>query len=283
MIPALLKWIGNKRKFAEEIVSLMPYRFNDYYEPLLGSGAVMAHALHRKNSNGFSFNGSYGGDTLPFLIELFNIVKNDPETVIDHYAEEITIYYEDKDHYNTIRDRFSKNPNPLDFCLLSRTCYSGVIRFRKSDGYMSTPRGPHVPISPESFAERVYLWSGLIQDTDFECRSFTDTMDLPMKNDVVYCDPPYTHSQTIIYGSQDFDIDVLWEKIGECKSRGAYVMLSLNGTRDSRKKDISHIIPDGLFERKLSINCGTSMIDRLQNSGNTMKDKDVHDMLLLTW
>jgi DNA adenine methylase len=64
-------------------------------------------------------------------------------------------------------------------------------------------------------------------------------MDKPQNGDVVYCDPPYTHSQSIIYGAQDFRIEELWQKIAECKSRGVKVMLSINGMRESKNKDIS--------------------------------------------
>ena len=39
-------------------------------------------------------------------------------------------------------------------------------------------------------------------------------------------------------------------------------MLSINGTRESNKKDISVTPPMGLFEREIFVNCGTSMIDR---------------------
>ena len=108
-------------------------------------------------------------------------------------------------------------------------------------------------------------------------------MNKPTQGDVVYCDPPYTHSQSIIYGSQDFNIETLWEKIYQCKNRGAKVILSINGSRESKKKDISINPPDGLFERKILINCGTSMIDRLQNQGKTMENKEVSDQLFLTW
>ena len=45
MVPALLKWIGNKQRFAETIISYMPETFNNYYEPFLGSGAVLAMPL----------------------------------------------------------------------------------------------------------------------------------------------------------------------------------------------------------------------------------------------
>src|SRR4051812_44371316 len=38
----LLKWIGNKQRFAHEIVSYLPDEFGTYYEPFIGSGAVLA-------------------------------------------------------------------------------------------------------------------------------------------------------------------------------------------------------------------------------------------------
>ena len=38
----LLKWIGNKQRFAHEIASYFPTDVKTYYEPFLGSGAVLA-------------------------------------------------------------------------------------------------------------------------------------------------------------------------------------------------------------------------------------------------
>ena len=285
MVPALLKWIGNKQRFAETIISYMPDEFNDYYEPFLGSGAVLAELLNSEATvDGPKFNHAYGSDILPFLIELFNLVKDSPQEITSYYSKEISEYYlAPINKYEEIRDRFNNAHNPYDFLLLSRTCYSGVIRFRKADGYMSTPRGPHKPISPETFEKRALLWNELLSKASFETESYITAMDKAKSGDVIYCDPPYTHSQSIIYGAQDFSVDMLFSKIQECKERGVKVILSINGMRDSKTKDISITPPDGLFERKLLVNCGTSMIDRLQHSGETMKGKKVDDQLLLTW
>lgn len=285
MVPALLKWIGNKQRFAETIISYMPETFNNYYEPFLGSGAVMAELLNMDATRLFPhFEHAYGSDILPFLIDIFKITKKTPEDLIQYYQKEISEYYLNPENkYNEIQERFNKNHNAYDFCLLSRTCYSGVIRFRKADGNMSTPRGPHTPIKPETFERRVKQWHELLQKATFSCESFSNSMNRPQQGDIVYCDPPYTHSQSIIYGAQDFEIENLWKKIDECKKRGAKVILSINGMRDSKKTDISIIPPEGLFERKLFVNCGISMIDRLQNTGKEMKDKKVDDQLLLTW
>ena len=285
MIPAMLKWIGNKQRSAEKIISYMPQKFNNYYEPFLGSGAVMAELLYADRVKLWpQFQYAYGSDILPFLIDIFLLAKENPEKLISYYKKEISKYYLDPEKiYIEIRDRFNSNHNPYDFLLLSRTCYSGVIRFRKKDGYMSTPRGPHSPIKPETFEKRIVQWNSILGKASFHCESYTQSMNKPQEGDVVYCDPPYTHSQNILYGAQDFDIKILWKKIAECKNRGAKVILSINGMRDSKTKDISVTPPDGLFERKLYINCGLSMIDRLQNTGGKMTGKKVDDQLLLTW
>lgn len=285
MIPALLKWIGNKQRFAETIISYMPKVFNDYYEPFLGSGAVMAQLLEADKTQTYPhFEHAYGSDILPFLVDIFQMVKANPSELTDYYEKEISKYYKNPDGcYLQIRDRFNIDHNALDFCLLSRTCYSGVIRFRKADGYMSTPRGPHKPIAPTTFSKRLDIWSDLLRKASFRCESFDMAMDRAKAGDVVYCDPPYTHSQGIIYGAQAFDIDALWKKIRECRKRGVKVILSINGTRESKKKDISVVVPSDLFEREIYIDCGKSMIDRLQNSGQEMENEEVHDKLCLTW
>lgn len=284
--PQLLKWIGNKHRFAKEIVSYMPEEINTYYEPFLGSGAVLAE-LATLNQDGMvkRFKHAIGSDILPFLIDIFKYVKNDPHALIDHYREHILNYDENRqDKYLEIRERFNKDFNALDFALLSRTCYSGIVRFRKSDGYMSTPIGPHKPIHPDTFEKRVMIWHNLFKENvSFLNKDFKEIMDLAVEGDLIYCDPPYTHSQKIIYGAQAFDINELWTKIEECKGRGVKVVLSINGTKKSGQEDISIQAPDGLFERSMFVNCGPSMINRLQRSGQVMEEELVHDSLFFTW
>ena len=93
-VPALLKWIGNKQRFAETIISYMPEQFNNYYEPFLGSGAVMSQLLSQNSTtNTPIFAHSYASDILPFLIDIFNIVKYDPQQIKNYYSREIEEYY----------------------------------------------------------------------------------------------------------------------------------------------------------------------------------------------
>lgn len=286
-VPQLLKWIGNKHRFADEIVTYMPSEINTYFEPFLGSGAVLATL---SNMSFFSlapsttYKQAIASDALEPLVEIFNYVKNDKETLINYYQEHIENYEENrKENYATILQRFNETRSPLDFALLSRTCYSGIIRFRKRDGYMSTPVGPHKPISPIEFRKRVDAWHPLLQRTSFLHSDYKQIIRMAGDGDLVYCDPPYTHSQGILYGAQAFKIDELFEEIKLAKERGAKVMLSINGSKKSGKEDIGVIVPAGLFEREALVNCGISMVNRLQRTGAIMIDEEVHDKLLLTY
>ena len=44
----LLKWIGNKQRFASEIISHFPSDFGTYFEPFVGSGGVLATLAPRR-------------------------------------------------------------------------------------------------------------------------------------------------------------------------------------------------------------------------------------------
>ena len=126
-------------------------------------------------------------------------------------------------------------------------------------------------------------WHELVSDTDFACLDFKAAMARAQKDDVVYCDPPYTHSQGILYGAQDFKIEDLWDEIFKAKNRGVKVLVSINGKRESNHKDISVTPPDGLFERIIDVNVGKSMVDRLQKGGKKMVGSEVTDRLMMTY
>ena len=98
MLPGLLKWIGNKQRFASAIVSNMPYSFKDYYEPFLGSGAVLAELMNRHYKELFPvFANVYASDILPFLIDIFNITKKEPERLISYYSDQVEEYNRNPD------------------------------------------------------------------------------------------------------------------------------------------------------------------------------------------
>ena len=188
-----------------------------------------------------------------------------------------------KKGYEKIKESFNLKQNGADFLFLCRSCYGGVVRFRQSDGYMSTPCGVHAPIKPESFNQRVDLWYERVKNTVFLHQDYKDAMRNAERGDLVYCDPPYKHSQSILYGGQSFSLDELFEEIESCRKRGVFVALSIDGTKKSGAIKCDLAIPDDLFEREIYVNLGGSMLRRFQMEGETQEGEIVTDRLLLTY
>lgn len=274
---SLLKWIGSKYKMAEEICSYLPREFGTFHEVFLGGAAVLATVRPLKG---------VGSDVYGPLIEIWEAVRNNPSKVVDWYAERYAYYYAGDDHksqYEKIKARFNREPNGPDFLFLCRSCYGGVIRFRKADGYMSTPCGVHKPLRVETFKKRTLEWSDRLRGCHFVKADFKEMMAAAKKGDVIYCDPPYVDSQTILYGAQDFLISDLMSAISECKERGVHVMLSIDGTKKSGNRVCDITIPEGLFETEIEINVGRSMLKRFQMNGKSLESDVVTDRLLLTY
>jgi len=272
----LLKWIGNKQRFAHEIVSYFPERFNRYFEPFVGSGAVLGTLAPREG---------FASDVFRPLIEIWQTLREDPETLKDWYSErwgrlktsEKTVVYE------AVKASYNDRPNAADLLFLSRSCYGGVVRFRQADGYMSTPCGVHAPMPPSKFAKRVDLWRERTRGTSFRVLDYSEAFKLARSHDLIYCDPPYTHSQAILYGAQSFSLSALFKSIAEAKRRGVFVALSIDGTKKTGNTVCDLPIPEDLFAREVMVNCGRSMLKRFQMTGQSLEGEVVHDRLLLTY
>ena len=273
---SLLKWVGNKYKVAEQIASYFPAELGTYHEAFLGSGSVLATVAPEK---------AVGADSFAPLIEIWRAVKANPGLVKTWYEDRwsYTMAGDKRTRYEEVKASYNNSPNAADFLFLTRACYAGIVRFRKRDGYMSTPVGAHRPILPSTFSTRVDEWSRRIQGTEFFHADYADVMGQAVAGDLIYCDPPYSHSQAILYGAQDFDLAHLFNVIAQCKNRGVRVALSIDGTKKSGAKNCDIPVPDGLFEHVVYIDIGRSMLRRFQMNGQTLESEGVTDRLMLTY
>ena len=272
----LLKWVGNKQRFAGEISQYFPTDFNQFFEPFLGSGAIMATVSPRSG---------IGSDVFTPLMEIWQTLKSNPEKLVCWYAERRNrLEAEDKAKvYESVKASFNSSPNGADFLFLTRACYGGIVRFRKADGYMSTPCGVHTPIPTNTFEKRVKEWHNRLKRVDFFNIDYQEAFDMAQNGDMIYCDPPYSHSQSILYGAQSFSLQKLLEKIGEAKDKGVRVALSIDGNKKSGTYLCDLPIPEGLFEEEILISVGRSMLRRFQMEGQTLESEHVADRLLLTY
>jgi len=271
----LLKWVGNKHKFAPFICSRVG-SFNRYFEPFLGSGAVLGHVAPKEG---------YASDAYKPLIDIWQTVASSPRLAIKWYADRYDLLERvgHKEGYELIKRDFNVSANGADLLFISRTCYGGVIRFRKRDGYLSTPCGIHKPIRPESFARRVWIWHERIKNTRFEAMDYKDAIEKAGVGDLVYCDPPYIHSQAILYGGQDFRFPELVKCLEKAIDRGAKVALSIDGIKKSGKENCHVEFSREIFPTEIFIPMGASMLKRFQRYGENCYDEHVDDRLLLSW
>lgn len=272
----LLKWVGNKQKQAGAIIAYFPKQYNTYYEPFLGSGGVLGVLAPKK---------AVASDAFGSLIQIWQTLHNDIEELKRQYTDRYALIQRmgKKEAYLSVLANYNATPNGADLLFLCRACYGGVVRFRKIDGHMSTPVGVHDPISPESFSKRAETWHERTKGTTFVHSDFADVMAQAKAGDLVYCDPPYSDSQAILYGAQAFSLPRLFESIEKAKVRGVYVALSIDGTKFSGRKLCDLPIPQGLFEREEFVQVGRSMLKRFQMDGQTLEDHEVSDRLLLTY
>lgn len=272
----LLKWVGSKQKVAERIIAEFPPRFGAYHEPFLGSAAVMATLAPREG---------HGSDVFAPLVEIWQALATDPGRLVAWYETRWAAFQAGDRlvEYERIKAAYNAAPNGADFLFLTRACYGGVVRFRKRDGHMSTPIGAHDPIRPAAFARRVAIWRGRLAGCRFDLLDFEAAMARARPGDLVYCDPPYAHSQTILYGAQAFDLDRLWRAVEACRNRGVAVAVSLDGTKKSGRQACRIDVPQGLFARERMVDVGRSMLKRFQMEGQSCEAEEVRDRLLLTW
>jgi len=132
----LLKWIGSKYKYAYIIVSYFDLKYNKYIEPFVGTGAILAT---------LSPKIAIAGDTLKPLIEIWKLLQDDPQRLIDYYANVINKYSFDREKiYTEILKKYNSLPNGLDLLIL-RACQNiSVTNMLEAIWSSSTPHENHL-------------------------------------------------------------------------------------------------------------------------------------------
>src|SRR5207249_11344594 len=117
-------------------------------------------------------------DSFAPLIEIWQTLKADPDKLVRWYRDRWNRMMGGPKLkvYETILASYNAKPNGADLLFLCRSCYGGVVRLRKADGYMSTPCGVHDPISPISFNKRVEEWHRRVKHTRIKLADYRDVM-----------------------------------------------------------------------------------------------------------
>ncbi len=217
-----VKWVGGKRALVPDIVPLLPKRFNNYFEPFVGGGALFFALESRLNTANLS-------DINLDLILTYKTIAKNPKELIKYLKEHQSQH--SKTYYKLVRDKHDID-DPVDvaarFIYLNKTCYNGLYRVNKK-GQFNVPIGTYKNpnICDE---ENIINASKILKKANIEVQSFEKIK--PQIKDFIYCDPPYDNTFTG-YSDKGFDTNAqeqLRDKCIEWGKLGAYTMVSNSDT-----------------------------------------------------
>jgi len=187
LVSPVLKWAGGKRQLLKAIREHIPDRFNTYYEPFLGGGAVL-----------FDLQPEYAvvNDISEELINVYTVIRDNVEELI----QDLKNHRNSEDYYYEIRDldrdrekysRLSNIKKASRIIYLNKTCYNGLFRINQR-GEFNTPFGrynnPNIVNEQVLRAVSRYLNRSKII---FRCGDFESAVDGISEGCFVYFDPPY--------------------------------------------------------------------------------------------
>lgn len=179
---AFLKWAGGKYALTSVIANLLP-KGDCLIEPFVGAGSVFLNTDYPQ----YILN-----DINQDLINLFQILKDKPDTFIHDARKLFTDKNNDEQTYYKLREKFNSSNDSylrsLLFLYMNRHGYNGLCRYNKSGGY-NVPFGRYIrPYFPE---KELNFFAQKAQKATFICQSYRDVILQANKNSVIYCDPPY--------------------------------------------------------------------------------------------
>ncbi|ADG94634.1 DNA adenine methylase [Arcobacter nitrofigilis DSM 7299] len=187
-----VKWVGGKRGLLSQIFEHIDTKFNNYFEPFVGGGALFFELYNR----GLLYDKEiYLFDINAELINTYNIVKNNPYELIEQLKE-----FKDKhskEFYYEIRawdreESFFERTNierAARFIYLNKTCFNGLYRVNRKNQH-NVPIGNYK--NPNICDEKVILNSSkALQNAHILNVSYKNVLEYAKKDDLVYFDPPY--------------------------------------------------------------------------------------------
>lgn len=232
-VAPFVKWAGGKRQLIPQIRERMPEKYNDYYEPFVGGGAVIFDLLPVN---------ALINDINKALINTYRTICNEPDAFLkevnrldnDMWEDGKKYYYTIREHYN---DKLMRSEYDVElaalFVFINKHCFNGLYRVN-GKGLFNVPynNSRRVSVDEEAImAASEYLKGATILDGDFEqaCKN-------AKKGDFVFIDSPYAPLNPTSFESytkEGFDIEShkrLAKLYDELTARGCYCMLTNHNT-----------------------------------------------------
>jgi DNA adenine methylase len=228
-----VKWAGGKRQLLAQIKERMPKKYNKYYEPFVGGGAVTFELLPAE---------AVINDINKALVNAYRVIAYTPEEFLtkvnklDHsmWEDGKEYYYSLREHYN---DKLMKNEFDVElaalFVFINKHCFNGLYRVN-GKGLFNVPYNNSRRESCDEETIKAiseYLKNVTILEGDFQA-----ACEQAGKGDFVFIDSPYAPLNPTSFESytkEGFDLEShrrLAALFAELTARGCYCMLTNHNT-----------------------------------------------------
>lgn len=232
-VAPFVKWAGGKRQLLPQIKERMPEKYNSYFEPFVGGGAVIFELLP---------TNALINDINKALINAYRQICNAPEAFLAAVKQLDEAMWEDgKKYYYSLREHYNDKMMKAEydvelaalFVFINKHCFNGLYRVN-GKGLFNVPYNNSRRTSvDESIIMEVsrYLQGITIMDGDFE-----EACEGAGQGDFVFIDSPYAPLNPTSFESytkEGFDIEShrrLSNLFDKLTNRGCYCMLTNHNT-----------------------------------------------------
>lgn len=235
-----VKWAGGKRQLIESLQKHIPKKFNTYFEPFVGGGAVLFHLLDQNPDLRCTIS-----DLNSDLILSYITIRDKVDQLVDSLEKHSNRYFADqREYYYSVRESAPKSQieKVSRLLFLNKTCFNGLYRVN-SKGQFNVPLGKYTNPSIVN-KENLLAVSKILQSKSIaiRCQDFEAILDDAKKDDFVYFDPPYQPvSKTANFTSYtkcEFTYDDLQRLARLCQrldKKECKVLLSNSNTKEVKR------------------------------------------------
>ena len=228
-----VKWAGGKRLLVDRLEGYMPDVVRDYYEPMVGGGALFFHVATKQ----VPFRQAYLNDTNLWLLNCYEALKKDANAVIAELRDMFDdaqhgpkqFYYQVRKFYNDEivgeTDAFPPVVMAAMFIYLNKHGFNGLYRVNRK-GEFNVPWGQRQ--TPEFDVEPLRAVGEVLERAALTSNDFERVVANAGDGDFVYFDPPYLNTFER-YQHEGFNGDDhvrLADVAVGLKARGAEVLIS---------------------------------------------------------
>jgi DNA adenine methylase len=268
-----LKWAGGKTQLITDIEKVLPKKFMNkkftFVEPFVGSGAILFWILN----NFPKVEKAVINDINADLTNVYKIIASNPIELIsvlkDFQGEYHSIDLEvdnKREYYTQKRTLFNtrttdKITQAALFIFLNRTCFNGLFRVNKSNGF-NVPIGSYKkPMICD--ADNIFAVSEVLQKVEILTGDYQQTLLYAEKPALFYFDPPYKPlsktSSFNTYSKEEFDDKEQIRLRDFCKTLNTLEHNWILSNSDVKGKDMDDNFFDDIYDE---FNIGVTLSGR---------------------